>query len=327
MTASGIQPAVSDRETLYDYVALAEDRGLETIWIGEAWGSSSVPVMTQLLERTRTIDICSGIFNVYSRTPALIAQTANALAGLSDGRFRLGLGVSGPAVIENFHGVPFESPLSRTREYIEIVRAFLGGERVDYDGEFFELSGFSLDVDQYHDCPIYVASMGELNRQLTGEFADGWIPLLVPHTGLDDALDAVERGAERAGRSIADIDVAPWVPTCISEEDPDAARAHVRSLIGFYVGAMGDYYADSASRFGFAAEADAIQAGWAEDRQTGAEAAVPDEMVDAFGACGTPDQAEAAFSAFERAGADSPVAYFPSRWASDDIIRETLAYL
>jgi alkanesulfonate monooxygenase SsuD/methylene tetrahydromethanopterin reductase-like flavin-dependent oxidoreductase (luciferase family) len=203
----------------------------------------------------------------------------------------------------------------------------LAGERVDYDGELFDPSGFSLDTDTYHECPIYVAAMGETNRQLTGEFADGWIPLLIPNTGLDDALDAVERGAERGGRSIADIDVAPWVPTCVSEEDPDAAREHVRSLIAFYVGAMGDFYANTASSFGFGEEADAIQAGWEENRQAGAEKAVTDEMLEAFGAAGTPAEAAESFERFGEAGADSPVAYLPAKWADDDLLRETIELL
>lgn len=330
MHATGIQlPGVDElgRETCLEYARIAEDRGLETIWTGESWGHSAVPLLTQLLERTESIDVCSGIFNVYSRSPALVAMTTTALAELSDGRVRVGLGTSGPQVIENFHGEEFRAPLRRTREYVEIVRSFCRGERVEYDGEFFDLSGFAIDADDHYDPPIYVAAMGDLNRQLTGEFADGWIPLLVPHTGLEEGLTAVERGADRGDRSLDDIDVAPWIPTCISPDDPDAAREHVRSFIAFYVGAMGDFYAETARRFGFSAEADAIQEGWETDRQAGAESAVTDEMVDAFGACGTPEEAAATFDAFVDAGADSPIAYLPAHWAPPERIRTTIEHL
>jgi coenzyme F420-dependent oxidoreductase len=327
MLASGFTLGSRGGEELFDYAAIAEERDLESIWVGEAWGTAAVPMHTRLLERTETIDVCSGIFNIYARTPGMAAMTANTLAEIGDGRFRIGLGTSGPAVIENFHGVEFDRPLRRTREYIEIVRALLSGERVDYDGELFDLSGFSLDTDTYHECPIYVAAMGETNRQLTGEFADGWIPLMVPNTGLDDALEAVERGTERGGRSLGDLDVAPWVPTCVSETDPEAAREHVRSLIAFYVGAMGDFYANTARSFGFDEEADAIQTGWEENRQAGAEAGVTDEMLDAFGAAGEPAEAAESFERFREAGADSPIAYLPAKWADDDLIRETIAHL
>jgi coenzyme F420-dependent oxidoreductase len=327
MLANGITFGDLSRAETLEYGVLAEEQGLESMWVGESWGTASVPILTQLLERTDEIDVCSGIFNIYNRTPGLVSMTANTLAEIGDGRFRLGLGASGPAVIEDFHGVEFDRPLRRTREYVEIVRAFLAGERVEYDGEVFDLSGFALDVEEYHECPIYVAAMGETNRQLAGEFADGWMPLLVPSTSLGDALEAVERGAARGDRSPSEIDVTPWVPTCISEENPDEARDHVRSLIAFYVGAMGEYYANAASSFGFGEEAEAIQAGWRKDRQTGAEAGVTEEMIDAFGAAGTPAEAAESFERFGDAGADSPVAYLPSRWAGGAALRETIEHL
>lgn len=327
MLASGITFGSHERETLFEYATLAEEQGLDSIWIGESWGEASVPLITLLLQRTESIDVCAGIFNIYARTPGLTAMTANTLADVGGNRFRMGLGTSGPAVIENFHGVEFDHPLRRTREYIEIIRGLLSGDRVEYSGELFELSGFSLDMVQHYEVPLYVAAMGETNRQLAGEFADGWMPLLVPNTGLDHALKAVERGCSRGNRSLGDVDVTPWIPTCISERDPQAARDHVRSLIAFYVGAMGEYYANAAKSFGYGDEAEAIRAGWQENRLSGAEAEVTDEMLAAFGAAGTPSQAAECFERFREAGADSPVAYIPSRWAGDEIVRETITNL
>jgi coenzyme F420-dependent oxidoreductase len=327
MLATGVTFGSSaDRDGLLEYGQLAETAGLESVWIGESWGESAVPTLTQLLGRTDSIHACSGIFNVYARTPAMVAMTAAALADVGDGRFRLGLGVSGPAVIENFHGVPFEAPLRRTREYVEIVRAFLAGERVDYDGDLFDLSGFALDADP-RESPIYLAAIGETNRQLAGEFADGWMPLFIPHTAFGDALAAVRRGADRGDRSLDAVDVAPWIPTCVSASDPEAARRAVRSLIAFYVGAMGDYYADAAADFGFPDAVEAIREGWADDRLDGARAAVPDRVLSAFGAAGTPAEAAETFRAYADAGADSPVAYVPARQASDALIRETIDHL
>lgn len=327
MLATGVTFGSHERETMFEYASLAQTHGVESLWIGESWGEASVPLITQLLDRTDQIDICAGIFNIYARTPGMTAMTANTLADIGDGRFRLGLGTSGPAVIENFHGVAFDNPLRRTREYIEIIRRLLAGERLEYDGELFELTGFSLDVDTLHQVPLYVAAMGEKNRQLTGEFGDGWMPLLVPNTGMDDALAAVERGCEQGDRSIEEIDVSPWIPTCISESEPQVARDHVRSLIAFYIGAMGEYYANTATAFGYGEEATAIRTGWKDDRQSGAEAAVTEEMISAFGAAGSPTQAAESFDRFKAAGVDSPVAYVPSRWAGDEIVRETILNL
>lgn len=327
MLASGVTIGSTEREKLFKYATLADERGLESIWVGESWGRAAVPMITQLLERTDTIDVSSGIFNIYTRTPGLIAMTANTLADIGEGRFRIGLGTSGPAVIEDFHGVEFDRPLRRTREYIEIIRSLLSGNRINYDGEIFELSNFSIDMNVSYESPIYIAAMGETNRQLAGEFADGWIPLLLPNICLDEALDAVKRGATHGDRSLDDIDVAPWIPTCISEKDPISAREHVRSLIAFYVGAMGDYYANTVASFGFSEEAKKIRSGWQDDRQVGAEAAVSEEMVTTIGAAGTPTEAAESFAKFMEAGADSPVAYIPSRWAGDDLIRETITHL
>lgn len=309
-----------------DFGKIADASGVDTLWVGESWRTSSVPLLTQLAAATATTDVCAGVFNVFSRTPSVIAMNAASLATVADGRVRIGLGTSGPAVVENFHGVEFHRPLRRTREYIEIIRAFLSGDRVDYDGEMFDLAGFGIDAPETN-LPIYVAAMGETNLELTGAFANGWIPLLVPKSALSEALTHVERGAESRDRTLSDIDVAPWIPTCISESDPDLARDHARSLIGFYVGAMGDFYANTVKRFGYSEEADEIQAGWNDDGTDGAAAAIPREMLEDFAACGTPDDAAASLDEYRSQGADMPVAYIPAHWADDDTIEETIRAL
>lgn len=325
MTDLGLRlpnPREVSREKSIEFAELAENNGLSSIWIGESWHYNSVPLLTDVIRQTESIAVCSGIFNIYSRTPGLIAMTASSLADASNQRFRLGLGTSGPRVIENFHGQSFDSPLRRTREYIEIIRAFLSGEEVNYDGELFSLSGFSLT--EPNSVPIYLAAMGKKNLELTGAFADGWIPLLVPRTGIETAMEDISRGAKKFDRESSDITIAPWIPTCISADRPNEARNYARSLLGFYIGAMGDYYANAVSRYGFKEEATVIQDAWNADGSEGAASAVTDEMMDKFTASGSPSEATASLAEFGEAGADMPIAYIPSHWAPDEIITETI---
>ncbi len=320
-------PREVTRETSIEFARLAEKNGVESIWIGESWQRNSVPLLTEILNETETVDVCSGIFNIYSRTPGLIAMTAASLADISNNRFRLGIGTSGPRVIEDFHGQTFTSPLRRTREYIEIIRAFLQGKEVKYKGELFSLNGFSLPIEEPYSVPIYLAAMGEKNLELTGAFADGWIPLLVPKSGIESAMKDLTRGANKFDRAVNDITVAPWIPTCISADHPNEAKNYVRSLLGFYIGAMGDYYANAVSRYGYETEATAIQDAWNNEGSDGAASAVTDEMVREFTASGSPNEATASLAEYREDGADMPIAYIPSYWAPEEFITETITAL
>jgi alkanesulfonate monooxygenase SsuD/methylene tetrahydromethanopterin reductase-like flavin-dependent oxidoreductase (luciferase family) len=168
--------------------------------------------------------------------------------------------------------------------------------------------------------------MGSTNRQLTGEFGDGWIPLLIPNTGLAESIEAVETGAQRQSRSLEAIDIAPWVPCCISESDPAAARTSIRSVIAFHIGGMGEFYAETARAFGYGTETNAITEAWGRGGIDAARDAVTDDMVTNFGAAGTPSQAAESFDRFAASGADSPVAYIPQT-ASAELTRETVRHL
>lgn len=315
-------PSEHGRETCIEFAELADDRGIDAVWVPETWSRNSVVLMTQLAERLESATVASGIVNIYSRTPGLVAMTAAALADVGEG-FRLGLGASGPAVIENFHGQSFERPLRRTREYIEVVNRLLAGEELDYDGDIFQLSGFSLEDPVEYDVPIYVAAMGENNLRLTGEFADGWLPLFVPIHAMDDALATIDEGAARRDRSIEDVDVAPYVVTCISDDDPEGARDHVRGMLAFYVGGMGEFYYRTVGRFGYEAEADAIRSAWEAGETGRAREAVSDEMLAAFAIAGSPETAAERLSAYDSAGVDVPVAYVPTK-APPELVRETI---
>ena len=315
------------QDTVTEYAKLADREGIDSVWFSESYGRNLVPGMTQAAAETDAVDIGAGVINIYSRSPALVAMTAADLAERSDGRFRLGLGASGPAVIEHFHGLDFESPLRRTREYIEIVRQFLSGDRIDYDGRIFELSGFALDPECDYDVPIYTAALGETNRRLTGEFADGWLPFLVPLDGLESALSAVEEGADRQDRSLSEITVSPFVITCVSAENPDEAREIGRKQFAFYVSAMGDYYYRVVSDQGYADEADAIKSAWQDGNHEQARANVTDDVLDAFTLTGSPESVRERLDQYYEAGADEPIANLPGRYMSKAMIEETIRSL
>jgi coenzyme F420-dependent oxidoreductase len=318
---------VQDFSTVAEYAQLAESAGIDQLWFSESYGRNMLVPLVLSMDRTDSIEFGTAIANVYSRSPALLAMTAGALAELSDGRFTLGIGASGPAVIENFHGVDFDRPLRRTREYIEILNAFVDGEQVDYDGDIFDLAGFSLDPSVDYDVPVYVAAMGETNRQLTGEFADGWLPFLIPVDAIPSAMEAVERGADRGERSVDDVTVAPFVITCVSASDPEATRDIARKQFSFYVSAMGDYYYNVVKNHGFETEADAVRSAWHDGEYEKAREAVTDEILADFTLTGSPGDVEKTLGRYYDAGVDQPVANVPARYMDDEMIRDTIQAL
>src|ERR671919_1871267 len=206
------------RQEIVEVVQHAEALGYDSVWVGESGGRDGFTWLTQLACHTSRIKLATGITPVYSRSPALIAQTVAALDEISAGRVILGLGTSGPIVIENWHGLPFQRPLRRTREYIEIIRLVLSGERVNYQGEIFQLKGFRLPFTPPRPAvPIYVASLGPLNLRLTGELADGWLPIYLDAGYLPKFQRELALGAQKAGRALTAVDVAPYILACVSE--------------------------------------------------------------------------------------------------------------
>jgi alkanesulfonate monooxygenase SsuD/methylene tetrahydromethanopterin reductase-like flavin-dependent oxidoreductase (luciferase family) len=316
-------PSQNSRSTAIATAELADRLGFDSVWVAETWAFDAVSLGTQLAERVTNADVSWGIANIYSRSPGVLAMTAASFDEIADTDVRVALGTSGPAVIENFHGVAFDRPLQRTREYLEILDLLLSGEQADYDGELFDLSGFSLDPEIDREVPLYNAAMGDGNLRLTGQFADGWLPLFVPVEGLADAVEQLAVGAERADREPDDIDVVPYVLTCISEADPERARRLVSETLAFYVCAMGDFYYNTITGFGYGDEADAMRDAWYDDDKDGAAQAVTDEMLDSFTISGTPETARRTFDRFIEAGVDEPVAYVPPR-ASESLHRTTL---
>jgi coenzyme F420-dependent oxidoreductase len=318
------QPSV---DTLVEFAREAEDLGYERAWLPETWGRDAVTTLTTIAERTEDIGIGTSIANVYSRSPALIGQTAATLQEVSDGRLRVGLGPSGPAVVEGWHGVEYGNPLRRTRETIDIVRLVLSGDPVEYDGDVFQLSGLRLRCDPPDTVPdLDAAGMGPKSVELAGRFADGWHALMLTREGLRDRLDDLRRGAELGDRDPEELRVTLSLP-CIALDDRERARRLARNHLAFYVGAMGTFYREALERQGYEDEAVEIASEWANGNQDAALAAISDELLDDLGIAGTPDECRERYAEWEAIdGVDAVSVSFP-RGAEPDEVSATMRAL
>lgn len=313
-------------EELTEFARLAERLGYHSVWVPEMWGRDAFTILSVLALNTQTIKLGTGIVPVFSRSPAVIAQTVATLDEVSGGRMMLGLGASGPAVIESWHGAAFEKPLERTREYVEIIKLILSGGRVDYQGEIFSLKGFRLQFKPVRpDVPILVAAIGPRNVRLTGEVADGWIPFLIPRDSIKEAGKELILGAESKGREAGKLLVCPYVTSAVSG-DGESAKSVVREHIAYYVGGMGAFYYNTVSRFGLGNEAAAIKGAWESGSKKEAVAAVSARMLDALSISGAPEQGRAAVQAYIDEGAHLPILVFPPK-ASRELVRETIESL
>jgi F420-dependent oxidoreductase-like protein len=291
----------------------AERLGYSVVWAAEAYGSDAVTVLTWIGAHTSTIDVGSAVLQIPARSPAMTAMTAATLDVLTEGRFRLGLGVSGPQVSEGWHGVRFGKPLARTREYVDIVNLALSRQRLRYDGQTYQLPlpdgpGKALHLMLHparEHIPIYLAAIGPKNLQLTGEIADGWLPVFLAPEHAAEQLAAVERGRAAAGKDLAGFDVAPTVPIVVGNDLAECA-APVRPYAALYLGGMGsrekNFYKDLAGRMGFAEAAGEVQDRYLARDYDGAAAAVPFEFVDATSLLGPVDRIAERIAAFAAAG-------------------------
>ena len=307
----------------------AERLGYDTLFTGESWGRDAFTVLTFLACHTQRLRLATGIVPVFSRTPALISQSIASLDIISQGRATLGLGTSGRIVIEDWHGQEYRRPLARTREYIDIIRAALSGEAVNHQGSLFQLSRFRLGISpvQQH-IPIYLASIGPKNLQLTGELADGWLPIWTHLEHLPAMKDTISSAAADAGRDIAQVTVAPQILCYVTENEAELAQAEqdVRSHMAYYVGGMGTYYNNLFCRYGYQTEATAIRDAWANRQREQAAAMITDEMLDNITILGDPARCQAKLERFRASGADMPVIAFP-HGASVEAIQRTLEAL
>ena len=299
-------------------VKLADELGYDSIWLGESWGYELFTSMGDLVRITKRIKIGAGIANIYSRTPALIASTVATLDERSGGRIILGLGPSGANVVEHWHGVPFQKPVKRTREYVEIIRMILRGERLVYHGEFFNLErGFKLRFKPLRaDLPIYIAAMGPKNVAQSGEIADGVLPVYWPGNKWGELRAQLDEGARLAGRPAHSAAIAPYLTSIILDENADEnerATAHLQAAgpLAFYIGRMGDYYADMLARHGYGADVERVQEAWKHKEKNPAEAVSP-ELLEATAIIGTPREVVAKLDQWAASGVDEPLVGMPA---------------
>jgi F420-dependent oxidoreductase-like protein len=272
------------------YAVEAERLGVDYVWSAEAWGHDAATPIAFVAARTSRVKLGTAIMQAGTRTPALVAMTAMSLDAMSNGRFLLGLGVSGPQVIEGWHGIPFDRPLQRMRETTEIVRRVVRGERVAYKGHVYELplpggEGKALRsaAKPRPDIPIYLATLSPKSLEMTGEIADGWLGTSFMPEHAHVFLESLEAGAKRAGRSLADIDLQVAAGVVAFSDDVERLIPPRKPGLAFTLGAMGsrqhNFYNDAYRRAGYADAASEVQRLWLDNRRDDAAARVPDELV------------------------------------------------
>ena len=322
-------PAAWDQ--VMEKVKIADELGYDSIWLGESWGYELFTSMADLVRVTKRIKIGAGIANIYSRTPALIASTVATLDERSGGRIVLGLGPSGANVIEHWHGVPFEKPVRRTREYVEIIRIILRGEKLVYHGEMFNLErGFRLRFTPPRtEIPIYIAAMGPKNVVQSGEIADGVLPVHWPANKWGVLREQLDEGARLASRPLHSAAIAPYITCAIlsqnaDEHERDTARMLVAAPLAYYIGRMGVYYAQMLTRNGYGREVELVQEAWKQGMKSAIQAVTP-ELLDATSIIGTPQEVVAKLDSWVASGVDEPVLAIPS--GTPDEAGERLAAL
>ena len=277
-----------------DIVALAREAerlGYSVAWVAEAYGSDAATMLSYVAAKTERIDVGAAVFQIPARTPAMTAMTAATLDLLSGGRFRLGLGLSGPQVSEGWHGVRFAKPLARTREYVEVVRMALARQTVRHDGEFFPLplpdgpgKALKLTVHPVRErIPTYLAAIGPKNVELAGEIADGWLAIFFSPEHASESMGQIEVGRKRSGRVGEQFDVAASVPVVVGD-DVAACADRLRAYTALYLGGMGsreqNFYNQLACRMGFEDDARRVQDLYLDRQHREAMAAVPQEFID-----------------------------------------------
>ena len=301
----------------------ADELGYSVCWAAEAYGSDAPTVLSWVGAQTRSIDLGAAVMQIPARSPAMTAMTAATLDTLSGGRFRLGLGVSGPQVSEGWHGVRFDHPLGRTREYVDVVRMALARETVRYEGRHITLPlpdgpGKALKLTVHParpDIPVYLAAIGPKNLELAGEIADGWLAIFFSPQHSAASLDAIRTGRLRAAENgsarvrrddpMAGFDVVPTVPVVV-DDDLERAAGPLRAYCALYIGGMGskekNFYNALACRMGFEAEAARIQELFGARQHREAAMAVPFEFIDATSLIGPPGRIRDRLHAFADAG-------------------------
>jgi probable F420-dependent oxidoreductase len=285
----------------------AENAGYDSIWIPEVVGTDAFVLMTAIAGVTTHLRLGTGIVPILTRTPSLLAMTAASVAQLAPGRVHIGLGISTPNIIQDWHGIPYDRPLARLRAYVTILRKALAGERLTLEAGGYALRNFRLGLPApLQPIPIYVAALNSRMLQLAGELADGIILNWLPEEQVPWALGHLQTGVSKAGRTLADLDIACLVRVCITDEVSAARQWLRRELTGY---AIVEAYRRYFQRIGFRAEADAVNAKWRVGDRIGAMAEVSDQMIDRLAVFGTAAQCRARLGRFAEAGITLPIMF------------------
>ncbi len=301
-----------DRKMYLRAVQLADDLGYDSFWLPEAWGFEVFSLLAEMAVHTKRIKLGTGIINVFSRSPGLIAMSAATVDDISEGRFVLGMGTSGARVIEGFHARAFHKPLTQVRDVIKVVRTLLAGGKLHEAGaELTQYRPFTLAMEpRRREIPIYVAALKQKAIESIGELADGWIPTFWPYEKLAQGRAFIAAGAARAGRDPKAITTAPF--TTLLPLAGDAGTHMAKDIISFYIGGMGDYYIELLTGFGFGEECKRI-ADLYKDKATRAQAAaaVTDGMMEALTIQGDPQSCIAELRRRRGFGIDLPILNLP----------------
>ncbi len=301
-----------DIEDAVSFVVEAERLGVDAVWSAEAWGSDAITPLAFLAARTSKIRLGSGILQAGTRTPALVGMTAMTLAALSGGRFLLGMGTSGPQVIEGWHGIRFQRPVQRMREIIEIARLVASGERVQYAGRVYTLplprgegKAIRSSLQGAPGVPVYLATLGPKSLEMTGEIADGWLGTSFMPEHADVFFRHIRAGAKRAGRSFAAMDLQAGGVVAFGD-DIEQLIAPRKPGVAFTLGAMGsrehNFYNEAYRRAGYDDLAREAQRRWLDGDREEAAALVPDEVVLQTNLLGTDEMVRARIRAYRDAG-------------------------
>ena len=304
-----------DFENQVDYVVEAEKLGVDTVWTAEAWGLDAIAPLAYIAAKTERIRLGTGIMQISARSPSMTAMTALTMAAISGDRFILGLGASGPQVVEGLQGRSFRAPLTRMRETVDIIKLAFAGEKLAYHGKYHELplpggEGKALRLAQpgNENIPIYLATLGPKSLEYTGEAADGWLGTSFTPEHADAHLVHIEKGAKAAGRSLNDVDIQVGGAVAITDDVAPVVEA-LKPGMAFTLGAMGsaktNFYNEAYRRGGWDQAAQEVQSLWVAGNRSDAAAAVPDEMIVQANLLGDIDTVRARLEQYRDAGVNT----------------------
>jgi alkanesulfonate monooxygenase SsuD/methylene tetrahydromethanopterin reductase-like flavin-dependent oxidoreductase (luciferase family) len=294
-----------DVKGLIERAKIADAAGIHSVWVAETWGHDALTMLTTFAEHTSRIQLATAIVNIYSRSPSALAQHFGTLDGLSNGRMIMGLGTSSPQVIEHFHGVKFNPPLTRLKETVEIINMLLAGTPLNYQGKLFKMSrGFKLRFETVRKhIPILIASLNPKSVEFTARHTDGWLPSMIPLGGLARPIKEFRAVAKDAGRSPNEVEVKSPGHVTVTNNHERARTSHA-GTVAFYAARMGTYYSEQLARYGFGEDVAKVKEAWAGGGSKAGVAAVSEKLLTELGYVGGLEGAIERLKAQDEAGVD-----------------------